>query len=222
MTLYQRLGVLLLGEITSAHSVAIYGVAFTLVASAGFVATSITLASFPILSKSLAENNWSEVHEAVERKLMLIMTVYLPACIAGSLIAPWVISSIYSSSYKDVPLIMYALLPGLYISSINFALKYFMNGIKLNWHDALSAFVGILVFIVFLMIPKWKDAALMAGWAWGLGEVSNYLMKWYAIKRYFKQVSLDLMRHLITFIVLITVFFLLQDYYRAWVNSFYS
>ena len=222
MTIYQRLGVLLLGKVASVHSVAIYGIAFTLVASAGFVATSITLSSFPKLSKALVNEAWLEVNSVVERKLMLIMMVFLPVCIIGGWVSPWVISSFYSKDYMEASLVMFALLPGLYISSINFALKYLMNALELNWVDAFSAAIGILVFTCFLIIPSWEDVTVIAGWAWGLGEACIFLVKWFAIKQAYTQSSLKLGKHFLIFAVLYGSSFLLSDSYADWVKSFYS
>jgi len=221
MSMYQRLGVLLLGEITDVHSVAIYGVAFTLIASAGFVATSITLSSFPLLAKAVANGDWPKVNQIVERKLMLIMIVFLPACIIGAMVSPWVISFFYPKEYSGVTLVMLALLPGLYISSINFALKYFMNALDLNWIDAFSATIGILVFSIFLIIPSWERVAVMAGWAWGLGEVSIFFVKWVAIMRDKNEANLNLARHLLIFLLLFGSAFFFNKDYGLWVKSFY-
>lgn len=210
MALYQRVGVLLLGEVADAHAVAIYGAAFTLVASAGFVGTSITVSSFPQLARAIEGQDWKSAEATASRKLRLIMAFFFPACIVGGLIAPLVIRLLYPASYSGAVGIVLALLPGLYISTVNFALKYLLNALALNWIDALSAGVGIITFAAVVVIPGWHLIAEAAGWAWGAGEAVIFIIKWMALLRD-GRMRLPVGRHLLLFLLLVGVFLLMRE-----------
>lgn len=183
MTLYQRSGVLLLGQVADASAVAAYGAAFTLVASAGFVGTSITVASFPSLVRALEKKDWERATVMASRKLLLITMLFWPGCLIGGLLAPWIVPILYPDRLGETAKVIIALFPGLYVSTVNFALKYLMNAIGLNWVDAISAFMGIVVFASLILLPEWRQPAVAAGWAWAGGEAAIFIVKWIALWR---------------------------------------
>jgi len=210
MALYQRLGVLMLGEISQPEPVAHFGAAFTLVSSAGFVATSITVSSFPRLAKAAAADDWMQVSEIANHKLWLIMMVFFPACLIGIIVAPWVVSILFPASYAPTSLVMMVLLPGLYISSINFALKYLMNTLRHNWVDAMSVLIGITVFVAIILSAQ-KDMLLqMVGLAWGVGEAFIFMVKWWVLQKDKRTCQIRLLRHLVVFVVLVCSFLILK------------
>lgn len=211
MALYQRLGVFVLGKISTPEMVAHFGAAFTLVASAGFVATSITVSSFPTLAKAADAGEWGQVSNIVNQKLWLVMMVFLPACFVGMVVAPWVIAWLYPLAYAPAAVAMVSLLPGLYISSINFALKYVMNILHCNWLDVMSVIVGILIFIAFLLFYKeGKQLLAVAGLGWGIGEASIFLIKWAVLHRDERVNQIKLGRHLAIFMALLCFLFIIR------------
>ncbi len=222
MTLYQRLGVLYLGEISNPRVVAIYGVAFTLVSAAGFLAPSITVASFPLLISAMKRNDISESKRILNRKLRLVMSVYIMGFFIGSLISPIVVSSFYDKMYMPSAKVIFLLLPGLYISSINFSLKYLMNALALNWYDAFSASMGIMFFSSLLLGVQWENLALVAGVLWGGGEFVIFIIKYFFLR---VKVGVDLVgglyMHLVIYMVLEMVTLYFYEDYSVWVASFY-
>lgn len=216
MALYQRLGVLLLGEISNSNTVALYGAAFTLVASSGFMATSITVSSFAPLVKKIAQGDWDQTKRVIVRNLNLIMMVFLPACIVGGLIAPFAIWTVYPSHYLRAAMVVFALLPGLYISTINFGLKYSLNALGLNWIDTLSAACGIVIFSAMLIVPEWSSLLEVSGWAWGAGELSIFLIKWFAISRD-GRIKIRLWHHAAIFMSLSLLSLMLGGRYYEWI-----
>jgi len=216
MALYQRLGVLLLGEISNSNTVALYGAAFTLVASSGFLATSITVSSFAPLVRKISQGEWEQTKKVIVRNLNLIMLFFLPACIFGALIAPFAISIIYPKEFIRATIVVFALLPGLYISTINFGLKYSLNALGLNWIDTLSAAFGIIVFSTILLLPKWTSILEVSGWAWGIGELSIFFIKWSAIRKD-TRITIRLWHHVAIFLSLAFLSFILGERYYSWV-----
>ena len=202
MAVYQRLGVLMLGELAQPQVVAWYGAAFTLVASAGFVATSITVSSFPALSRAAEAGAWDEASKIVYRKLRWVMFVFLPGCIMGAFLAPYVIGLLYPPSYAPAAAVMVALLPGLYISTINLALKFVLNALHLNWADVTSVALGIAFFTIVLLNATSKDMLRLVGFAWSLGEAFIFMAKWWFLRRDGRIVSLALGWHVLVFIAL--------------------
>ena len=216
MALYQRLGVILLGEISDSNTVALYGAAFTLVASSGFLATSITISSFAPMVKKISLRDWEQTQKVIARNLNLIMMVFLPACIFGALIAPFAISIIYPPKFIRATIVVFALLPGLYISTINFGLKYSLNALGLNWIDTLSAACGIIVFSTMLIIPEWRSILEISGWAWGIGELSIFIIKWFAIRKD-ARIKIRLWHHVAIFLSLTLLSLMLGGRYYNWV-----
>lgn len=186
VSLFQRLGVFLLGNQSDPWQIALYGATFTIVASSGFVGTSITLASFPILSRAIDIEAWDEATQIVRRKLRLISLVFVPACAIGMLLAPIAVPLLLGSKYQGGSSVMILLLAGLYISTVNFALKYVLNALHKNWLDAASAMIGIVAYCLWLLWPTGIINAERAAIAWGVSETAAFFLKWgvlYADKR---------------------------------------
>lgn len=177
MSLFQRIGVLLLGELGTVHDVANYGLAFSLAASAGFVATSVTVSSFPALARRVAAGDIAGAEAIARRKLKLVSALVLPICILGIVAAPFVIGLAYPKSYWPAAEILIWLMPGLYISCLNFALKYLLNALGLNWRDAATAIIGIVAFPVVAFVPAWPMLAPGAAFAWTAAETLIFIGK---------------------------------------------
>lgn len=210
MAIYQRMGVLILGEISTPETVAFFGVAFTLVTSAGFVATSITVSSFPRLVRTVKGKDWERLGEITNQKLVLVMAVFFPTCFLGMFVAPWVIRTLYPETYSTSAIAMIALLPGLYISTINFALKYLMNVLNYNWMDVISVCIGMLVFTFSLIGFKEQNLLLTAGIAWGIGETAIFAIKWAVLRSDKRTRRVKLSRHLFIYLLLLLVMFFLR------------
>ncbi len=202
MALYHRMGVLILGEISVPKVVALFGAAFTLVASAGFVATSITVSSFPMLARAIEKKTWDEALVIARRKVKWIMWLFAPGCIVGGILAPWIIKILYPPSYNLATVTVLALLPGLYISVINFSLKYLLHALGLSKADAISVGFGIIVFATILLIAPSASLLAVAGFGWGLGEIAIFCGKYVAIKKHKCLKDLCLWPHLIIFVLL--------------------
>ncbi|MFP7753268.1 lipopolysaccharide biosynthesis protein [Thermodesulfobacteriota bacterium B35] len=204
MAFYQRLGVLSLGQLSDATDVAMYGAAFTLTAPAGFLAVSITAASFPSLSRAMAAAKYQEVRRIVQRKIFIISAVFFPLCALGILLAPWALPLFYGNRFQASATIMMLLLPGLYISTVNFALKYVLNAARRNWADAGSALVGVVVFLLMIIVPFNKQLSLVAGVAWGVGELAIFVIKVAVLARYSK-IPVSFIPYVISMLTLLAI-----------------
>jgi O-antigen/teichoic acid export membrane protein len=183
IALYQRLGVFALGIRGDLYTVADYGVAFTLVAPAGFLATSITVSAFPRLVRAVEANDFAAASIFVRKKLMLISAIFVPCCLVGLLVSPIIIYLLYGARYQSAGILMVLMLSGLYISSITFALKYTLNCVHLNWWDAISVSVGIVVFLAITFSAPRGQQAQYAAAAWCIGEGVSFLVKSFALRR---------------------------------------
>lgn len=211
IAIYQRLGVLILGEISVAETVAHFGAAYTLAASVGFVATSITASSFPKLARAVDSSDWNNATAVASQKLQLVMMLIMPVCVLGILIAPWVIELLYPSSFSPATVAMKALLPGLYISCINLSLKYLMNALNHNWADVVSVVLGMTVFVVLVFSARNEELLLITGLAWGLGELAIFLVKWAVLRKSSQDIRVKLCHHPLIYLALVCVF-LISEY----------
>lgn len=193
LSLYHRLGVFLIGEHGTPTDVALFGAVFTLVASAGFVATSITVAGFSPLSRAIEANSLAEATAICHRKLRLIGLVFFPSCLIGMLIGPGVIGLLYPPNYFPAGEAMPLLLAALFLSTINLALKYALNALKYNWQDAASASFGIATFIAVYLLPPWHSPPVGAAFAWCMAEGIVFLLKLITLRKD-KRLSLPILR----------------------------
>jgi O-antigen/teichoic acid export membrane protein len=171
LTLFTRLGVVVVGYLGDSASVAIYGTAFTLAASSGFIATSITMAYFPRLARAVQDANQQVTVSIVKRQISMITLAYGTLCALGIIFSPLAVHLLYGKKFVASGLVMILLMPVLYISCINMALKFTLNAMQYNWMDAFSVAAGIVTFFigfgVITVLPRPQTLAL----AWGLGEL---------------------------------------------------
>jgi len=184
MALYQRLGVLTLGEIGQVEDVATFGAAFTLVASSGFIATSIAVASFPKIARAVSDTDFTASGNLVRSMVASITWVIAPMCILGIITSPFLIGVLYGVEFKASGFVMILLLPGLYVSCVNLSLKYVLNALGLNWLDAASAAIGIIGFFAILFAISGITLSEAAGIGWSFGEVTVFGCKWIFLSRH--------------------------------------
>jgi O-antigen/teichoic acid export membrane protein len=187
MTLLTRLGVILLGHLGSPEDVAIYGSAFTFSVASGFVASSITFASFPRLTRALECGEGKEVAAILNSKFRLITIVFGLGCTIGILFGPPVLLLLLGTKLALSGWVMVVLMPGLYISCINFGIKYTLNAMGYYWSDAVSVLFGMVIFLVVLLGTHVLPLAYTAALAWGLGELAIFLFRLAILRRHNRQ-----------------------------------
>lgn len=211
VTFYQRLGVLSLNALHDLHQVALYGTAFSLVGAAGFIAVSITNATFPALSRAIEARNLPAAGDLISKKFNLITVFFVPMACIGVLLSPLAVAVLYGANYRDAGFVMVLLMPGLYISSVNFGAKYALNAVKLNWQDVSCTVVSIGIFLGLFSIPLEVQKSEQAAIAWGIGECMGLLsrlgfLRWKGglkIRRFWVYILL--------FVGLVVLAFLLKD-----------
>jgi hypothetical protein len=66
---------------------------------------------------------------------------------------------------------------------LNFALKYLLNALNLNWRDAATALIGLLVFPLIAFSPPWPSAILGAAFSWTAAETIVFAAKLFVLRR---------------------------------------
>lgn len=171
-SLFQRATIFLLDVFATPQDVKIYGTAFKVVSTSGFVATGVFVSSFAMLAKAIAANDLDEIRSVVRRKLMLVTMFFVPACLLGILFSVPISDVFHSPQFTEIARVTVLLMPGLYLSCINMGLKYTLNAYELNWQDVGSVVLGIIVLCsvtVFHGGLTWCEAAALG---WGLGEAA--------------------------------------------------
>ena len=169
-SLYQRIGVLLLSVLATDQDVRIFGTAFRLVATAGFLSTSMFVASFAPLVRAIESNDQPRIRGIIRGELKLVTLVFVPICLTGILVSIPFASAWLSPEMVTIARAMVLLLPGLYLSCINMGLKYAVNAFGMNWPDVAAVLFGILMLssiTVFHGPLTWSTAASLG---WGMGE----------------------------------------------------
>lgn len=211
VTFYQRLGVLSLNALGDVRQVALYGTAFSLVGAAGFIAVSITNATFPALSRAIESKNIDRASSLIFKKFSLITVFFFPMALTGIVLSPLAIATLYGTDYRAAGFVMVLLMPGLYISSINFSAKYALNAINLNWHDLIATVISLVVFIVAFLVPLQIEKAQQAAIAWGLGECVGLVSRYGFMSNFGKLKIKYFFVFVLLFFVLFAFTFLLKD-----------
>ncbi len=175
--LFQRATIFFLDVFATAQDVKIFGTAFKIANTSGFLATGVFVSSFAMLARAVVANDRNRVRHVVRRMLMLVSVFFVPACVLGIFLSVPVSGLLHSSEYTDIAKVFVLLMPGLYLSCINMGLKYTLNAYELNWHDVGAVVIGICVVglvTVFHGTLTWCEAAALA---WGLGEATLMLAR---------------------------------------------
>lgn len=169
-SLFQRIGVLLVDTYSTAEDVRIYGTSFRLVATSGFLATGLFVASFAPLVRAIAADDHSAAGRLIRRELTLVTAIFLPLCLFGLFLAKPVAELLFAPNAEGIAETMVLLMPGLYVSCVNMGLKYAVNAFSLNWPDVVAVLIGIVAVCgvtIFHGNLSWPAAAAVA---WGTGE----------------------------------------------------
>ncbi len=177
MTLVQRLGVFMLDQMGTDEDIAIYGAAFTLVASAGFVGTAITVSSFPSLAKAVKAGDTSRISSLVNSTVFLVTITMLCVSLAGMLLAPLIFTLLYPDTFSTGASVMAWLLPGLLVSSVNFSLKYTLNAMNINWADLATVLAGLAMFVAIMQYGPVEALPVRAAFSWVCAELFIFLLK---------------------------------------------
>lgn len=177
MTLFQRLGVFMLDRMGTNEDIAIYGAAFTLVASAGFVSTALTVSSFPSLAKAVQVNDTNRITSLTSSTILLVLIAMLCIGLGGITLAPLIFSILYPDAFSSASLVMVWLLPGLLVSSVNHFLKYTLNAITLSWVDLATVLMGLAIFVVSIHYSPIEALSIRTAFSWVLAELLIFILK---------------------------------------------
>ncbi|MEZ6042828.1 MAG: hypothetical protein R3C20_20195 [Planctomycetaceae bacterium] len=182
-SLFQRIGVLLLSIFATDLDVSVFGTAFRLVSTAGFLSTSMFVSSFAALVRAIEINDVRSVGRIVRREMHLVSLVFVPACLLGILFCIPLTRALLPADMLPVAQAMVILCPGLYLSCINMGMKYTVNAWSLNWPDVVAVVIGILIFADSIWMFSHISWSVGAAIGWGAGEGGVLLLR-IALLRY--------------------------------------
>lgn len=182
--LFQRLGVIALGRWATSSDVANFGAAFSLVSSSTFLAVSISVASFPRLTRAIDDHDYSRAREVLGRKVGLTLIAFLMVATGGMIVGPIIVRLLFSSSLHDAPRMLVLLMPGVVISAVNIAMKYLLNALHSNWWDALSVTCGVCTFLAVFWLFNATGAQAAAAVGWCFGELAVFVLRYLVVLRH--------------------------------------
>lgn len=183
VSLFQRAGVLLMDSAGTARDVALFGTSYKFVSTASLLATSLALAHFPELVRLLASGRTADANRVLRTEILGITAIFVPLCVAGIAFGPLLGESILGAGLADAGIILTALMPGLYISSINIATKFTLNALDRNWFDASFAAAGLAAFCVAFYFPWPISPCLRAAVGWTVGETLIFTLRREVVRR---------------------------------------
>ena len=189
---FQRIGILLIDVYSTTEDVKVFGTAFRLVATSGFMATGMFVSSFAALVRAIQSKDEAAASIVIRRELMLVTAVYFPVCLLGIFVSVPIADQLFSHNGSSIGYAMILLMPGLYLSCINMGLKYTMNAFALNWFDVAAVVLGIAVICGATMLRgnlTWVTASSVA---WGLAESSVLITRILMLRKYGKHSGIPL------------------------------
>ncbi|GAB5439805.1 MAG: hypothetical protein Fues2KO_01540 [Fuerstiella sp.] len=171
-SLFQRLSIFLLEAFATPADLKSYGTAFKVVSTSGFVATSICVSSFAMLTRAVSDCDQQRQTAIVRRKLQMVTLLFLPAAMVGTLLTVPMADILRSAELTAVAEVATWLMPGLYVSCINMGLKYTLNAYSLDWQDVLTVLCGSCVLIVTTVCIGSAHWAFAAAIGWFCGELT--------------------------------------------------
>ncbi len=171
-SLFQRIGILLVDMYSTTEDVKIFGTAFRLVTTGGFMATGMFVSSFSPLVRAIQSQDHVAASNLIRRELMLVTAVYFPICLAGVFLSVPIAQRLFSQHGSSIGYVMALLMPGLYLSCVNMGLKYTMNAFALNWFDVSAVVLGIAVICGITLFRGNLTWVTVSSIAWGLAETS--------------------------------------------------
>jgi len=169
-TVFYRAGVLLLDMFGSAEDVAVFGTGFQLVTAAGFVGTSVCVASFSPLVKAVSAGDSVAVRSVISRTLVLTTLIFVPLCLVGIWISVPIADRFLPAKFSGTGETMVLLMPGLYLSCINMGLRFTLTAFALNWQDVFIVLFGITTLTGFTLCFGADYWPFVAAVGWVLGE----------------------------------------------------
>lgn len=203
LALFNLLGVFMLntdtimiGWFRDAESIGYYSVAQRVIQIFYAFPGVLASAMFPIMAKSVGENNHDKSRKLAEYGLIAVMAMALPMVLGGILLGKEIINLLYGQEYLSATLTfqilmttLLVLFPGLILSNYNIA----YNAQK----KIVVAFIlgsGGNVLFNFLLIPRWGIVgsaiatviaqSLNFGYIWMVMKKINY----FEIKGYFRNI----------------------------------
>ena len=141
-----RADTLVLGVFTSPEIVAVYEIAKRVVEQVSGLAGALYMAVFPEISRLVAQGQHEEVRRLRWNISRSILVTIVPACVLGTLIAPYVIPAVFGPEYVDsVPLFQVLIWQLLWLVFVWF------SGWVLAYGYARAAFLCSLVETLLLI-----------------------------------------------------------------------
>jgi O-antigen/teichoic acid export membrane protein len=170
MSLFQRAGVFAVNAVGTPLDVAVYGTCYKFVSAASFLATSVAVAHFPALVRHADSLSIDEASQVVKTEIAAVTVIFGPLCLAGLVIGTFNVGWVSGPAWSDAGQVLAALMPGLYISSVNIATKFTLNAFGRNWLDATCNALGLLAFCLVFLVPSSMSPGIRAAFGWTIGE----------------------------------------------------
>ncbi|MEZ6061041.1 MAG: hypothetical protein R3C19_11815 [Planctomycetaceae bacterium] len=203
-TLFYRAGILLLDVFGTPEDVAVFGTGFQLVTAAGFVGTSVCVASFSPLVQAVQSQDPDAVRSIISRTLVLTTLIFVPLCFLGIWISVPVADRFLPDRFSGTGETMVLLMPGLYLSCINMGLRFTLTAFALNWQDVLIVLLGIASLTAFTLFYGADSWPFVAAVGWVLGEAVVLISRMSLLLHYHRQAGIPL-RLIASTTVLLTV-----------------
>ncbi len=164
--IYAYIDGLILEYLHGSASLGIYSVAYKLTFAFQFIPLAFVAALYPAFAHYW-QNDKTQLEKTLLKAINYLAYISLPIAAGIISLAPFIVKSLYSSSYSSSVAPLQILVLSLPFLFINFALSYFLNAIDRQrtntWNLGLVMLLNIA--LNFILIPRWE--------AWGASLASS-------------------------------------------------
>lgn len=181
---YGRIAPVILAIFRDDQEVGLFGAAWRLIETLGFVPAVFVIAVFPTLAASYARHE-ERFARGFAKTLQFLLVLGLPLAVGTALLAPKIIRFFYGPAFLPAAPALAVLIWSTVFSFLNFLFAYLL--VSVNRQRVSSAIataaLGLGVGLHLLLVPRW--GYLGSSWAVVVTEAAFSIMAWIALRRLF-------------------------------------
>lgn len=156
-----KIGIVFLTKLASAHVVGSYGAAINLVEKLNIIPDSLSTTSFPEMIKSNAISR-SDASDLFSKLILHMIICGLPIAIGVSLLSKEIVSLIYGETYRDSALILAVLGWWFFANSLHLLQNMAINVVHREKLAAIRAYISAILYIALglLMIKHYAGVGV--------------------------------------------------------------
>jgi O-antigen/teichoic acid export membrane protein len=178
-----RIPLFLVEQVGTASDLALFGLTTRLLYAFSFVASSITMATFPSLMKSVHEREKETADRLFERGLRYISWIMFAIGVAGIPASRFLIAPVFGQNYQPTGRMVGLMLPIAMTMSLNYYLGYLLTNLQSRVLEIATSLAGMIILISVVLTTTQLRLELRVALGWMLAESVKLAFRSWVIAR---------------------------------------